>query len=242
MVALLFFTYVAVWGAVNPSGAPADETAPTWMEKLRAFPKIMQVIALIGAVMMSIYFGWATATEAAALGVLGSLLIALLTGSLSVTTFFDSLMGATRTTSMIGLILAGASGFSVAMGFVGLPEALAVAIRDLNLSPYALLAVLTIFFVILGCFLDGISVVVLSSAVILPMVEAAGIDLLWLGIFVVLVYVLSGDMWVGSDENGEGGEKFVANGYCCRPPHVPHGFFRTEEGCLLLEQHYYDPQ
>ena len=191
MIALLFFIYVAVWGTMHPDGTPADAEAPSWAEKLRSLPKLAPVILLIVAVMMSIYFGWATATEAAALGVLGALLIAMATGSLSAATFVDSLLGATKTTSMIGLILAGASGFSVAMGFVGIPEALAVAIRDLNLSPYALLVVLTLFFVVLGCFLDGISVVVLSSAVILPMVQAAGIDLLWFGIFIVLVVEMS---------------------------------------------------
>jgi len=191
LLAFLFFLYITVWGFFVPEGAPSDGTKPSWSKKTKSLPKLMPVLLLIGGVMMSIYLGWATATEAAALGVVGALLIALLSGSLTKNTFFDSLMGATRTTSMIGLILAGASGFSVAMGFVGLPEALAVAIRDMNLSPYALLAVLSIFFVVLGCFLDGISVVVLSSAVILPMVNAAGIDLLWFGIFVVLVVEIS---------------------------------------------------
>ncbi|WP_395060048.1 TRAP transporter large permease subunit, partial [Polaromonas sp.] len=131
--------------------------------------------------------GVATATEAAALGVGGALLLAAVEGSLSRKSFVDGLVSATRVYCMIGLILAGAAFLTLSMGFIGLPRHLAEFIGALQLSPFMLMLGLIGFFIILGCFLDGISVVVLTIAVLLPTVEAAGFDLIWFGIFIVLV-------------------------------------------------------
>ena len=142
---------------------------------------------LIGLVLGSIYVGVATATEAAAFGVVGSLLISAAQGSLTRTTFASSLMGATRLYCMIAFILAGAAFLTLAMGYIGLPRHLAEWIGGLGLAPFALIVVLMLFYIVLGCFLDGISMVVLTMGVILPTVEAAGIDLIWFGIFIVLV-------------------------------------------------------
>ena len=136
---------------------------------------------------LSMYFGWATATEAAAVGVMGALILASSQGSLTWKTFCTSLMGATRTSAMIALILMGAAFLSLAMGFTGLPRALADYIDTLNLSPIVLIAALTIFYIILGMFLDGISSVVLTMAIVEPMIRQAGIDVIWFGIFVVVV-------------------------------------------------------
>ena len=133
------------------------------------------------------YFGWATATEAAAVGVVGALTLAFSQGSLTWKTFSNSLMGATRTSAMIALILMGAAFLSLSMGFTGLPRALANYIDGLNLSPIVLIASLTIFYIILGMFLDGISSVVLTMAIVEPMIRQAGIDVIWFGIFVVVV-------------------------------------------------------
>ncbi|MDO8375647.1 MAG: TRAP transporter large permease subunit, partial [Aquabacterium sp.] len=138
-------------------------------------------------VLGSIYSGVATATEAAAVGVLGALVLSATQGSLNWDTFKASLMGGTRLYCMIAMILAGASFLTLAMGYIGLPRHLAEWIGGLNLSPVALLAALMGFYILLGCFLDGISMVVLTMGVILPTVQKAGIDLLWFGIYVVLV-------------------------------------------------------
>ena len=135
----------------------------------------------------TIYSGIASPTDAAAVGVLLALILSWYTGSLSRQTFLDGLMGATKTSCMIAFILAGAAFLTVAMGFTGIPKMLAVWISGLHLSPYALLGALTLFFIIMGCFLDGISVVVLTTSVVMPMVKQAGIDPLWFGIFVVIV-------------------------------------------------------
>jgi tripartite ATP-independent transporter DctM subunit len=148
---------------------------------------LIPVVALIALVLGSIYLGFATATEAAAFGVVGALVIAGLQGSLTRTEFKSSLMGATRLYCMIALILAGASFLTLAMGYIGLPRHLAEWIGGLGLSQFALIMAIMVFYVILGCFLDGISMVVLTMGVILPTIEKAGIDLLWFGIYIVLV-------------------------------------------------------
>ncbi len=142
---------------------------------------------LIVVVLGSIYAGIATATEAAAFGVVGSLVLSAAQRSLGWETFRDSLLGATRLYCMIALILAGAAFLTLAMGYIGLPRELAEWIATLGLSPFALIVALALFYIVLGCFLDGISMVVLTMGVILPTVEKAGIDLLWFGIFIVLV-------------------------------------------------------
>jgi tripartite ATP-independent transporter DctM subunit len=148
---------------------------------------LVPVLLLVFAVIGSMYFGWATATEAAAVGVIGSLVLALFQGSLSLNTFLESLMGATRTSAMIALILMGAAFLSLSMGFTGLPRALAAWIDGMNLSPITLIAALTVFYIILGMFLDGISSVVLTMAIVEPMIRQAGIDVVWFGIFIVVV-------------------------------------------------------
>ncbi|MGY6571066.1 MAG: TRAP transporter large permease [Salinarimonas sp.] len=191
MVAGLFMLYAGGWALLNPSKIPVSDIQMSLKEKLWASRRLIPVILLIAFVIGSIYRGWATATEAAAIGVAGALFLSAITGSLNWNTFSASLMGATRTSCMIIFIYAGAAFLSVAMGYTGIPRMLAMMIREMDLSPYMLLVALTVLFVILGCFLDGISVVVLTTAVILPMVQAAGIDLIWFGIYLVLVVEMS---------------------------------------------------
>ena len=190
MIVCLFMGYVVIWSLLNPRDLPAEPTC-TLGEKLRRSRRLIPVVLLIVAVIGSIYGGVATPTEAAACGVVGALLLSWLGGSLDRRTFLDSLMGATRTSCMIAFILAGAAFLTTAMGFTGVPRALAGMIGEMSLSPYLLLLALTAFFIVLGCFLDGISVVVLTTSIVLPMVEAAGIDLIWFGIFIVLVVEMS---------------------------------------------------
>ncbi|MBV1902159.1 MAG: TRAP transporter large permease subunit [Marinosulfonomonas sp.] len=187
----LFAGYVAISALRNPSSIPDETARPSFAEKIRASRRLIPVILLIGGVIGSIYTGVASPTDAAALGVLLATLLAASTGNFSRAAFIDALMSATKTSCMIAFILLGAAFLSIAMGFTGIPRNLANWIGTFNLSPYALLAVLTVFFIILGCFLDGISVVVLTTSIILPMVEAAGIDPLWFGIYLVLVVEMS---------------------------------------------------
>jgi tripartite ATP-independent transporter DctM subunit len=186
-LAVLFMGYVAIWGVLTRNAGAMEEAASTWREKLRAMRLLIPVVLLIAVVIGSIYAGIATATEAAVFGVVGALLLSLAQGSLTRETFMESLMGATRTSSMIALILAGSAFLSLAMGFTGLPRALAETIAGWQLSPIALIAALTVFYIILGCFLDGISAVVLTMAVIEPLVRSYGFDMVWFGIYLVIV-------------------------------------------------------
>lgn len=187
LLALLFMGYTVVWALRNAKEVPAADSALTFTAKLRQSRHLIPVVLLILAVLGSIYAGVATATEAASLGVLGALVLSAFQRTLSWPTFRDSLMGATRLYCMIALILAGSAFLSLAMGFIGMPRHLAEAIGAMNLPPAALLALLMVFYIVLGCFLDGISMVVLTMAVLLPTLQAAGIDLLWFGIFLVIV-------------------------------------------------------
>jgi tripartite ATP-independent transporter DctM subunit len=185
-LAALFMGYIAVWSLLRPAQVPPEPTM-TLGARLRHSRFLIPVACLILAVLGSIYLGLATATEAASFGVIGALLLAAAQGSLTRESFIASLMGATRTSCMIALILAGAAFLALAMGFTGLPRALAEWIGSLELSPLMLIAALTVFYIILGCFLDGISSVVLTMAVVEPMIRQAGIDVIWFGIFIVVV-------------------------------------------------------
>jgi tripartite ATP-independent transporter DctM subunit len=187
VLASLFMGYIVVWALLRPAEVPPAEGAPSFADKLIQSRFLIPVVCLILAVLGSIYLGFATATEAASFGVIGALLLAALQGSLTWDSFVASLMGATRTSCMIALILAGAAFLALAMGFTGLPRALAEWIASLELSPIMLIAALTVFYIVLGCFLDGISSVVLTMAVVEPMVRQAGIDMIWFGIFIVVV-------------------------------------------------------
>ena len=187
LLAALFSGYLMVWALMNPGKVPRPDRVLSFSEKLHESRHLIPVVLLIAAVLGSIYSGVATATEAAAVGVVGSLLLSLLQGSLSWDTFKTSLLGATRLYCMIALILAGAAFLTLAMGYIGLPRHLAEFIGGLGLSPFMLMVALAVFYVVLGCFLDGISMVVLTMGVILPTVQAAGFDLIWFGIFIVIV-------------------------------------------------------
>ena len=187
LLATLFMGWVVVWSLMNPGKIPAADLKTTFVEKLAASKNLIPVILLIGGVLGSIYSGIATATEAAAIGVIGSLIIAASQRTLNRKSFFGALMGATRLYCMIALILAGSAFLTLAMGYIGLPRHLAEWIGALGLSPAMLLVALAIFYILLGCFLDGISIVVLTMAVLMPTIQSAGIDPLWFGIFVVVV-------------------------------------------------------
>ncbi|NVK34737.1 MAG: TRAP transporter large permease subunit [Rhodobacteraceae bacterium] len=191
MLCALFMGYVVIWSLINRSKMPEKEPEVPLIERLKATRRLFPVIGLIAGVIGSIYAGLAAPTEAAAIGVVLALLLSWASGTLNRQSFTDALMGATRTSCMIAFILAGAAFLTVSMGFTGIPRELAAWIGSLGLTPMQLLAALTVFFVVLGCFLDGISVVVLTTSVILPMVEQAGLDLIWFGIYLVIVVEMS---------------------------------------------------
>ncbi|HJV86094.1 MAG TPA: TRAP transporter large permease subunit [Noviherbaspirillum sp.] len=187
LLAALFSGYIIVWALMHPDALPRATEKYTFGQKLYASRHLLPVVLLIALVLGAVYSPWVTPTEAAAVGVLGSLILSAVQGSLTRRTFMESLMGATRLYCMIALILAGAQFLTLSMGYLGLPRHLAEWIGSLGLSNFMLIMALMVFFIILGCFLDGISMVVLTMGVILPTIEKAGIDLVWFGIFIVLV-------------------------------------------------------
>lgn len=187
LVMALYSGYIAVWAIANRDKMPPPEPRMSFKQKLKESTNLIPLTLLIVLVFAVLITGWASATECAAWGALGSLLIAWWGGSLDRHSFWQSVMGTTRTTCMIMLILAGASFMKQSMGYTGIPVALANWVDSMQLSPYALMAALTAMYIVLGTALDGISMIVLTTAVVLPMVQKAGFDLVWFGIFVVLI-------------------------------------------------------
>jgi tripartite ATP-independent transporter DctM subunit len=187
VLSLLFMSYVVIVSFVSKSYRPQVEPPMALVDRIKNSRFLIPVLLLVALVIGSMYLGYATATEAAAFGVVGALVLAAAQGSLTWASFTESLMGATRTSAMIALILAGAAFLSLSMGFTGLPRALAEWIASLELSRFQLLMALLVFYIVVGCFLDGISAVVLTIAVVEPMIRSAGIDIIWFGIFIVVV-------------------------------------------------------
>jgi tripartite ATP-independent transporter DctM subunit len=183
----LFSGYIVFWALKNPELQPAAEPTLRFMDKVRATRSLIPVTLLIVFIVAALLTGWATATDCAAFGVLGSLLIAWQSNYLTWKNFLDGILGAVRTSCMIMFILAGAKFLSAAMAFTGIPKELANWVASLGLSPAALIVGLTFIYLLLGTALDGISMIVLTAAVVIPLVQKAGIDLVWFGIFVVLL-------------------------------------------------------
>jgi C4-dicarboxylate transporter DctM subunit len=187
MLVALFMGCIMLHAWLNPKAIPPADAPMSLLEKLHASRRLMPIVGLVVVVIGSIYAGFATATEAAGVGVLGALILAALTGTLSRQSFQDSLMQATKTSCMLAFIIAGAAFTTVAMGFTGIPKALAALIIEWQLTPGMLIATLTVLYIILGCFLDGVSMIVLTLSVVMPMINAAGIDPIWFGIYIVVV-------------------------------------------------------
>lgn len=187
MLICLFSGYIAIWSWLNPDKRGETPKRLPFREKLRELRGLLPVVALIVAIIGSIYGGYATPTEAASIGIFGALILALINGALSFTMLRESLMAATRISCMIAFIIACAAALSIAVGFADIPRMAAGWVKGMELSPTGLIVVLTGFFLVLGCFLEGISILVLSSSVVLPMISAAGIDPIWFGIYAVIV-------------------------------------------------------
>jgi C4-dicarboxylate transporter, DctM subunit len=183
----LYSGYILLWSLANPDKTPPREPPTSFGHKVRETGRLLPVLLLILFIFLALIFGWATATECAALGVLGALILAALSRTLTWATFRDSVLAATRLTCMIMLILAGAAFTTAAMAFTGIPAALAAWVEAQQLSPYTLIAALTVMYIILGCLIDGISMIVLTVVIVLPMVKQAGFDLIWFGVYLIIL-------------------------------------------------------
>jgi C4-dicarboxylate transporter, DctM subunit len=186
LVMSLYSGYIIIWSLLNPGKTPPRDPIMSFRAKMRESKKLIPCLLLIGSVFLSLVLGFATATECAAWGVLGALLLASWSGTLNWETFSESLLSATRLTCMIMLILAGAAFCTAAMAYTGIPKALAEWVDGQNLNRHTLVFALTIMYIILGCLIDGISMIVLTAVIVLPMVEKAGFDLIWFGVYLVI--------------------------------------------------------
>lgn len=186
LVMALYMGYVIIWSLLNPDKTPPRDPALPFFEKMRQSAKLMPCLVLIAAVFLALILGFATATECAAWGVSGALFLAWWSGTLSWKTLFESIMSATRLTCMIMLILAGAAFCTAAMAYTGIPMALAEWVKGMQLSTHMLVLALTVMYIILGCLIDGISMIVLTAVIVLPMVKEAGFDLVWFGVYLVI--------------------------------------------------------
>ena len=186
LVMALYMGYVIIWSLLNPDKTPPRDPSMPFVQKLRQSAKLMPVLLLIAAVFLALILGFATATECAAWGVTGALFLAWWSGTLTWGTLFESIMSATRLTCMIMLILAGAAFCTAAMAYTGIPMALAEWVKGQQLSTHMLVLALTCMYIILGCLIDGISMIVLTAVIVLPMVKEAGFDLIWFGVYLVI--------------------------------------------------------
>ncbi len=191
LLAASYMAYIAIRVMLNPALVPDDQASATWMDRLKAIGELGPILGLIAVIIGSMYAGIASPSEAATIGVAGALVVALAQRALTRQTLALAFMGAIKTCSMIGLILAGALFLSKAMAFLGLPQAVAASITALDLSPFALILLLTIFYIALGCVIDGLSAIVMTLALVLPLISAAGFDQVWFGIFLVIVVEMS---------------------------------------------------
>jgi C4-dicarboxylate transporter DctM subunit len=176
---------------ISPELAPRGDDRFTWKDRFVAVPAILPVIILILFVLGSIYMGWTTPTEAGALGVVGAFFFALITNSLTWNVFKESLAGAVRTSCMIMLIVMGAAYLSNVIGYLGITRALTRYVTLMELSPYMLIVILTVLYLILGCLVDGFSMIVMTAPIVLPLIEAAKFDTVWFGIYLVLMIELA---------------------------------------------------
>ena len=191
LLAGIYSSYIIYRGIKNPEIAPRTQESYSWKERIVGLKDIAPVLILILMVLGSIYGGFATPTEAAALGVFGATLFAYINRQMNKKVMFECLIGAVKTNAMIMLIVVGAGFLSRVMGFLGIPAAITTAITELNLSPYMLMLLLGGFYIILGCLLDGFSIVVMTLPIALPMVTAAGFDPIWFGIYLILMVEVS---------------------------------------------------
>ncbi|GGK57142.1 TRAP transporter large permease [Amphritea balenae] len=191
LVAFLYSSYIIVRCIVNPELAPRSEEKLTFTRLLSGLKDLTPIVTLIVLVLGGIYSGIATPSEAAAVGVAATFMLVIFMGSFSWDIVIEAAMGAVKTSCMVCSILISAAFLSTAIGYLHIPVELVKMIESLALSPYALLGILALFYILLGFFLDGISIIVMSLPITLPLILQAGFDPIWYGVFLVLMVELA---------------------------------------------------
>jgi tripartite ATP-independent transporter DctM subunit len=185
-LAAMFMGWIAIRATLTPGLVPRSEAGVGFAAAIGALVNLAPILLLIAFVIGSLYLGFASITEAAAMGVLGALVVGVGQRTLTPARLWQALLGTVRTCSMIGLILVGALFLSKAMARLGLPAEIAGAVASWGLSPFGLIAVLLLFYLVLGTILDGLSAIVMTLPVTLPLAVGAGFDPVWFGIFLII--------------------------------------------------------
>ncbi|MEW6259053.1 MAG: TRAP transporter large permease subunit [Thermodesulfobacteriota bacterium] len=191
LIAGLFSAYIVIRCMIDPSIAPTQAEGYSWKQRMAAISQIAPVAAMVIGVLGSLYKGWATPTEAGVVGVAASLLFSVATNSMSWDTFRATLLGTVKTTCMIMLIVVGASYLSVVVGYLGITRKLTLFVTSLGLSKYTLIFILSLLYIVLGCLVDGFSMIVMTTPIVLPMVTAVGFDPIWFGIYLIIMIELA---------------------------------------------------
>lgn len=191
LLASAYSGYIMIVAFLNKNVVPKVTDKVTWSDRFRALIQLIPIFLLISLVIGSIYGGFATPTEAAALGVVGSIILAIYFKSFSFGIFKEALLNTIKTTAMISFIIAGAGFLGQVVGFLGIARAISEYVTSLELSPYMLIIIIGLMYIILGMILDGISIVVMTLPIVLPIVLGAGFDGLWFGVFLVFMVELS---------------------------------------------------
>lgn len=187
ILAAMFMGYLAVYSWVKPFKITVEKSDNLWKECFSRLPTLLPFLVLMVVLMGSMYSGLASPSEAAALAVIMTMLIMAIERSLTWRNVIKACIGTARTVSMLGLIIGAASFLSTAMGYLGLPQQIASTINAMNLSPMQLIGLLLLIYLVLGCFLEGMSLIVMTLPIALPLVVGAGYDPVWFGVFLIVV-------------------------------------------------------
>ena len=181
--ALFYALVIFVLVRLRPHIAPACERAP-WRERIASLARIWEIVALIAFVIGGIAIGFISPPEAAAVGASGALLIAALRRKLTRATLFHAFHETLRTSGLIYLIIIGALVFSVFVGVTGLADGAGALVEGMGLGTFGTLLLLAVLLLLLGSVLDGLALMLLTTPILLPIVEAQGLSAVWFGIFI----------------------------------------------------------
>ena len=186
ILAALFVLVIWVIARVRPEWAPAGPLMP-WRERILAAAAMWKLLLLFGLAVGGIYTGWFSPTEAAGIASFAAIVIASSLGRLSIRDFIDCLMETLRTTAMLMFIIAGAWIFAYFVVQTRLPTALVDLVQWLSLPGWAVILMILVFYIILGCVLDSVAIILVTVPVFLPVVMSFGYDTVWYGILMVVV-------------------------------------------------------
>jgi tripartite ATP-independent transporter DctM subunit len=187
LMASIFMVFLACHAKLMPAEFPSLGAAVPWSARLAGLRDLVPVTMLIVVVLGGIYVGAMTPTEAAGVGAAGAVVVAALYGGLTWDVLRQSLLGTLRTNAMVLFIVVGAQIMSFALVTAGIPRAIVGAIEAAHLGPYLVLSLVVVMYLVLGCLVDALSLMLLTLPVVHPVMAAAGFDPIWFGVVLVIL-------------------------------------------------------